>query len=415
MPDDATVPSVFPTTDVIPPVTLPAEPEPLPQKEVSPPTIPETLPVKEPTVMAPPPMPAPTNGSAPPIDASRIQYWLETQEIIKKIEAAVNSRVITFFIPMSSSLTISDVQNVYYHLEKIGKQEKIALLLFGPGGNGIAAYRLVKLMRNYTSSIIGIVPDNAASAMTMLSLGADVLMTGPLTTFSAIDSSLANHPLAPQAPDGYPVSVEITQIGKFLEMVKSDTYDKEDFNKGAYKALVDKVHPLLLGAIQRAFSLSKRLTTSILKTHLSDEKQIDTIVNTLNDEFPTHSYPVLPEDLQQMGLKTVSMAPELNRLCTDLLDFYRIYADGSNRVDGNKKVSWTRQSIIESTGFRTWYYSEGTYMLNDKNEWKRSASFGDYMHAGEILTQQGFIKVDRYSPKQFKNWMNGEKVTVTAE
>src|SRR4029078_6447747 len=101
---------------------------------------------------------------------------------------------------------------------------------------------------------------------------------GPLTTLRSIYSSLANHPLAPLDPSGYPVSVEITQIGKFLEMVKADTYDKDDFNNSAYKALTEKVHPLLLGAIQRAFSLSKRLTESILYTHLEDKNKISSIV-----------------------------------------------------------------------------------------------------------------------------------------
>ena len=412
------------TTPTPQPVTPPTQPEFTEPEIVVPPMqaeAPAQVPATIPQELTPvatqsaPVQSVPADGNKPPVDASRIIFWIETQRIISEVEKKLGMRIITLFIPMADSLASSDVQNFYYHLEKMGKQEKIGVILFGPGGSGIAAYRLIKLIRNYTKTIIGLVPDTAASAMTMFSLGTDMLMTGPLTTFSAIDSSLANHPLAPLDSAGYPVSVEITQIGKFLEMVKADTYDSTDFSKGAFKALTDKVHPLLLGAIQRAFSLSKRLTASILKTHIDGDDKINAIVNTLNDEYPTHGYPVLPEDLAQLGIQTTPMSSDLNRLCTDLLDLYRKYSDGGSKMDGNKKISWRCGSILESAGFRTWYYSENVYMLNDKNEWKRSSGFGEYKHAGEILTKQGFIKIDLYNTKQFKDWMDGKKITEATD
>ncbi|WKZ23708.1 MAG: hypothetical protein QY312_03005 [Candidatus Dojkabacteria bacterium] len=353
---------------------------------------------------------AAANGGRPPVDASRIGYWSETQYLVDEIEKNVGMKVITLYIPLFASLSESDVNNFFYHIERIGKQEKLAILLFGPGGSGAAAYRLIKLIRTYTKVLVVLVPDAAASAMTMFSLGADLLMTGPLTTFSAIDSSLANHKLAPRDENGSPVSVEITQIVKFLEMVKADTYDSTDFSKGAYKALTEKVHPLLLGAIQRSFSLSKRLTASILKTHMSDEAQIQRIVDKLNDEFPTHSYPVLAEDLTEMGIKTSEMSVELNRLCTNLIDLYRVFASGGSRVDGNKKSTWDRPSVFESNGFRTWYHNERVSMLNDKNDWRRTGGYGEYRHAGEIMTKQGYIKIDTLNPSQLKNWLDGKTV-----
>lgn len=416
-----TEPEIFTETPAPVNTPVPAQPQPTAVPEITPLEVPSQnplaatedtsnpAPIGVPTTTVPDSQPVAVGGR-PPVDSSRIGYWNETQSLVKEIEKNAGMKIITLYIPLFASLGRSDVNNFFYHIERIGKQEKLGVVLFGPGGNGSAAYLLIKLIRNYTKNLVVIVPDAAASAMTMFSLGADLLMTGPLTTFSAIDSSLSNHPLAPQDAQGYPVSVEITQIIKFLEMVKADTYDQTDFQKGAYKALTDKVHPLLLGAIQRSFSLSKRLTASILKTHLSDEAQINKIVDKLNDEFPTHSYPVLAEDLAELGIRTTNMSVELNRLCTNLIDLYRVFTDGGSRVDGNKKSAWDRPSIFESVGFRTWYHNERTSMLNEKNEWKRTGGYGEYRHAGEIMTKQGYIKIDTLTPVQLKAWLDGKAV-----
>jgi hypothetical protein len=365
-----------------------------------------------PVVMA---TPASANPAALPVDTSRVYAWKETQSILTKLEQSLGMRICTLYIPMNSALTNSDVPNVYYHLEKIGNVDKIAFIIYGPGGDGKAAYKLTKLIRKYAKQVTFIVPDLAASAMTMLSLGADQLLVGPLTTFSAIDTSLANHPLAPKDANGFPVSVEITQVRKFLEMVNVDQFSQDDYAKSAYKVLTDNVHPLLLGSVQRSLSLSKKLTQSILKTHMSDEALIEKIATTLNDEYPTHSYPVLPEDLAAFGINVTQLTKEQNLMCIDLIDYFKTLGDGGQRVENNKKSTWSRQAIIESIGIRTWFYSEYEYLLNDKNEWKRIKSFDEYKHAGRMKSKQGFYKVDTYSTRQFKDWFNGKEVEDASE
>ena len=64
-----------------------------------------------------------------------------------------------------------------------------------------------------------IVPSVAASACTMLALGGDKILMGPLSTLSPIDISLTNHELAPKDSDNYPVRIEVTQIQKFIELL----------------------------------------------------------------------------------------------------------------------------------------------------------------------------------------------------
>jgi uncharacterized protein YfkK (UPF0435 family) len=204
--------------------------------------------------------------------------------------------------------------------------------------------------------------------------------------------------------------VEITQVRKFLEMVNVDKFASDDYSKSAYKVLTDNVHPLLLGAVQRSLSLSKKLTQSILRTHMTDESTIEKVANTLNDEYPTHSYPVLPEDLASFGINVTQLSKEQNLHCIDLIDYYKNLGAGGQRVENNKKTTWSRQAFIESTGLRTWFYSEYEYLLNDKNEWKRIKSLDEYKHAGLMKSKQGFFKIDTYSTKQFKDWFSGREV-----
>lgn len=347
----------------------------------------------------------------PYIDTSKIACWDETQQLITQLEQTFNGKVLVLYIPYGARLVDDDTKEIYNHIEKIGKAEKINLIIYGPGGSGIAAYKIVKLIRSYFNNFTVIAPSVAASAMTMLTLGADQILTGPLTSFSPIDTSITNHPLAPIDQNKRPVSVEIQQVQKYLEMAQSEKFSQNgDFSQSVFATLSEKVHPLLLGTIQRSLSLSKLLTGSILKTHMNDEEKISKIVNTLNDQYPIHSYPIMKEDFEEMGLNVQEMTKEQNYMTIDLFSYYDLLSR-TVRKNGKEKSTTVRQNFLESSGFRSYYWSQIDREYVD-GKWIEIGSADGYTRAVMVRNKKGFFEVAPLGTKDFRKWMKNETFEI---
>jgi ClpP class serine protease len=64
------------------------------------------------------------------------------------------------------------------HLDKIGKVKKISLLLYTRGGDTMAAYSLVNLIRQFCTEFEIIIPSKARSSGPIISLGSyKIVMT----------------------------------------------------------------------------------------------------------------------------------------------------------------------------------------------------------------------------------------------
>ena len=61
-------------------------------------------------------------------------------------------------------------------LDKIGKTNKISLMLYTRDGDTMAAYSLVNLVRQFCTEFEVIIPSKARSSGTIISLGADHIM-----------------------------------------------------------------------------------------------------------------------------------------------------------------------------------------------------------------------------------------------
>jgi hypothetical protein len=303
--------------------------------------------------------------------------WDQSQAEIKKLEENLQAKVIV--LCFSSSLAFMDVDYIFRHVTAMGHQQRIAVFLKGPGGSGEAAARIVFMLRKYCDELIFVVPSEASSACTMMALGGNKILMGPLSMLSPIDTSIAYHPLAPKDKDGYPVSVEITEIQKFIDLCNSTmaTDKVEAVQKSPYGLLSEYVHPVFIGAIQRSLSMSKLITTDVLKTHMDDEGRLNYIVDQLNDAFPVHSYPIILEKAQQLGIPAEAMGEETHEIAVaELENIQKITALKSNETE-KEKITYTIDAIFETQDLRTVYLSEKKYNLVD-NRWEEGTKKADY-------------------------------------
>lgn len=308
----------------------------------------------------------------------------KTQAIIKELNKKLGGTLITYFNNPRGSVCHDDVLALFELLEKIGHQEKIYLFIKSSGGNGQASLRLVNLLRQYCEKVIAVIPLECASAATMITLGANEIYMGPMAYLTPVDTSLT-HALSPIDRDNDRVSVSLDELTRVVRLWQSQKSDKSE---NPYQQLFQHVHPLVIGAVDRAESLSIMLCKELLAYHIKDEKTQDRIANALNAKYPSHGYPILFEEAKRVGLKVSHLTPEINSL---LLELNELYSEMGQRAttdfDDTHAHSNEILNIWEATGIlvhfqqdKDWFYrtEERRWIsLNDNSTWRRTLKVGN--------------------------------------
>ncbi|MBI5932277.1 MAG: hypothetical protein HY867_01110 [Chloroflexi bacterium] len=302
----------------------------------------------------------------------------KTQAIIAKISAQLGGPLISYWNNPMGSVCQNDVVALYEALETMGRAEKIYLFIKSGGGNGQSSLRLVNLLRKYCDHLVALVPLECASAATMIVLGANEIMMGPMAYLTAVDTSLT-HSLSPIDRDNDRVSVSLDELTRVIRLwEKQEDQDKEN----PYQSLFQHVHPLVIGAVDRAESLSIMLCKELLAYHIADEKVADQIAETLNSKYPSHTYPILMEEARRIGLKADPMPAAVNTL---LLELNELYSEMGQRAttDFDQIHSHSNEilNIWEAAGIQVYYKQDKDWFyrmeerrwitLNDNSAWRR--------------------------------------------
>ena len=309
----------------------------------------------------------------------------KTQAIIKKLTGLLGGTLIAYFNNPRGSVCHDDVVALYELLEKLGKTQEIYLFLKSSGGNGQSSLRLVNLLRQYCERVIALVPLECASAATMIALGANEILMGPMAYLTAVDTSLT-HSLSPIDRDNERVSVSLDELTRVVRLWQSQR-PNADSKENPYQQLFQHVHPLVIGAVDRAESLSIMLCKELLAYHIKDEKAADKIANALNAKYPSHSYPILYEEAERIGLRVSHMPAEINILLLELNELYsemgqRATTDfDDTHAHGNEILNiWEAAKLqVYYQQDKDWFYrtEERRWItLNDNSSWRRIQKMG---------------------------------------
>ena len=78
----------------------------------------------------------------------------------------------------------------------------------------------------------------------------------------------------------------------------------------------------MIGAVDRAESLSIMLCRELLAYHIADEVRVERIASTLNSKYPSHSYPIMLDEALKIGLPAERMPADVNTLLLQLNAYY---------------------------------------------------------------------------------------------
>ncbi len=309
--------------------------------------------------------------------------FAKTQATIAQIAERLGGPLVTYWNNPRGSVCHSDVVALYDVLGRIGQHDTIHLFIKSDGGSGQVSLRLVNLLRQYCRHLVALVPLECASAATMIALGCDRILMGPTAYLTAVDTSL-NHALSPVDRDNERVSVSLDELNRVIRLWREQRGDQSE---NPYQSLFQHVHPLVIGAVDRAESLSIMLCRELLANHIADEATAERIAATLNSKYPSHSYPILLDEAVKIGLKAERLPTEVNGLLLKLNGYYsemgqKATTDFSEiRAHGNEIVN-----IWEANGTQVFYQQDKDWFyraeerrwitMNDESGWRRIERVG---------------------------------------
>ncbi len=309
----------------------------------------------------------------------------KTQQVVARAQKRVEGTFLTYWTSTSGSVCDNDVMALHDILISLGRQEHLTLFVKSDGGSGMASLRMVHLLRRHCRKLTVVAPLNCASAATMLALGADTIAMGPLSYLTAVDTSL-EHDLSPVDHTNNLVAVSNDEVDRVIRLWR----EQRDGDRQAvhpHQELYKYVHPLVIGALDRASSLSLMLCREILGYHMRDGRKAERISRALNSSYPAHQYPITSREARRLGLRVVDLDPALDQMLQELNLLYsemgqRAITDYDEENHHDNEIT----NILEGKGLQVFYQVEKDWHyrkeerrwvpMNDVSAWHRCRKVG---------------------------------------
>ena len=176
----------------------------------------------------------------------------------KRIEEERQSRVIAYVTGDRENMGTqigSDVPDVLLeHLDRIGKVKRISLILYTRGGDTLAAWNIVNLIREFCDELELIVPNKCRSAGTLIALGANRIVMTKQATLGPIDPSIVREmsPIIPNTTPPQRLSLSVESVKGYFHLLKNEFNVRgNDALSQAYIKISEYIHPVVLGDVYR--------------------------------------------------------------------------------------------------------------------------------------------------------------------
>ena len=253
------------------------------------------------------------------------------KDVYQKISKLQNSKIIAYVTGDRRNMETqigADVVDIFgKHLESIGKTHRITLILYTLGGDTMATWNIVNLIREYCDELEIIVPRKARSSGTIMCLGANKIILTHQSTLGPIDPSL-NSPLGTKVKINgqeisLPTSVESVKGYFNLAKLELGIRTSRDLIQ-AFLKLSETLNPLLIGDVYRRQGQIKMIAQKLLVYQNCKKKQKTSIINFLCSDSGSHDYAINYTEAKQLGLNVELASAELNSLIND---WYNIICD----------------------------------------------------------------------------------------
>src|SRR6185369_496179 len=178
------------------------------------------------------------------------------------------------------------------------------------------------------------------------------------------------------------VAVSNDEVERVIRLWRETARGKVADGVNPYQELYKYLHPLVIGALDRASSLSLMLCREILAYHMRDDGKADRISRRLNSSYPAHQYPITSREARSLGLRVDDLDPVLDELLQELNLLYsemgqRAITDYDEENHHDNEIT----NILERRGSQVFYQVEKDWHyrteerrwvpMNDVSAWYR--------------------------------------------
>jgi len=237
-------------------------------------------------------------------------------------------------IPGLSTQFSSDVKEALFRVLKescgSGSAAKIDLCLYTRGGDINSVWPVVSLIREFDPNFQVLVPFRCHSSGTLLALGADKIVLGPLSELSPIDPSTANQ-FNPRDPNNKMLAISVEDLRAYKSFVTDNLIAPDQIPTGDFKKplesflmkLVEQVHPLAIGNVHRVLMQIRQLAKKLLELHPHEGSEVDEIADALTSRFYSHLHMINRHEAKEiLGNKIQFASTDLATALDELLRAY---------------------------------------------------------------------------------------------
>ncbi|MDV0445246.1 hypothetical protein MmiAt1_08100 [Methanimicrococcus sp. At1] len=262
---------------------------------------------------------------------------------------------------MNSNMAGDVIAEFIKHIRLIPESEnKADLLIISNGGDPIASWRIMNILRERFEEISVLIPFVAYSAATLLALGADEIIMHPYSNLGPVDPQIIAHKQTPDGPNRLHFGSE--DIRNFIDFIRNDFgITDQEYVVQALGHLSDEVGVLPIGSAKRSNQLSVSLCEKMLMMHMKDQSKAQSIAKTLNSSYFHHGYAVGRKEAKEIGLNIALPDSELESLIWD------VWEDISNEMKCEKNFDFISEILeMDEFAFLLSAPPSGTIQINNK-------------------------------------------------
>lgn len=231
------------------------------------------------------------------------------KDLFGELEGHLDRPVVSFFTSFRYPVMIQDddADMLEGVLQSLDLSRGLALLISSPGGDGLAAERIVNMCRAYsgTGEFWAIVPGKAKSAATIVCFGASKITMGPTSELGPVD---------PQLNEGGRVFSVYNLVASYEDLFTRAVQDRAG-NMQPYLQQLEHYDEREIAELRSAIELSKDIAARLLGTGMMSKRAEKTIMDKIKmfltpEQTKAHGRPIYRDEAHKCGLNIESAEPD---------------------------------------------------------------------------------------------------------
>jgi hypothetical protein len=253
----------------------------------------------------------------------------ERKELYRQLEEIREHPLISYItssrINAAGSISQDAIRQIISQLELFTEKPKnIDLLVNSFGGDGLASWRLITMLREYLGKegkITCLVPFCAFSAATLIAVGCDEIFLHPWASLGPVDPQITVN--KKDGPQQFAYE-DVSAYTSFLKEEAGITEQKEKVE--LLSQLVTQIDPSVIGASKRASMQSIIMAEKLLKLHMigGDSQNAEVIAQKLSKNYFSHGHALSKSEAVELGLKICESDNRIEKIIWDIYKDFEI-------------------------------------------------------------------------------------------